>query len=57
MKAEALAPRALFDVTVQYEVPVYQRPYVWNEDNQWSPLWEDIRRLADRLITALECSR
>ena len=52
MKAEALAPRALFDVTVQYEVPVYQRPYVWNEDNQWSPLWEDVRRLADRLITA-----
>ena len=24
-----------------------QRPYVWNEDDQWEPLWEDIRHLAE----------
>lgn len=52
MKAEALSPRALFDGVVHYEIPVYQRPYVWNEDEQWAPLWADIRRLADRIITA-----
>lgn len=23
-------------------MPLYQRPYVWQEDDQWEPLWEDI---------------
>ena len=32
----------LFGVDVQYEVPRYQRRYVWGETN-WSTLWEDIR--------------
>lgn len=26
----------------QYRVPFYQRPYVWNKDDQWGRLWEDI---------------
>lgn len=30
-------------------VPLFQRPYVWNEERQWAPLWEDIERLAGRL--------
>jgi hypothetical protein len=25
-------------------------PYVWNQDNQWEPLWNDIVRVADRLL-------
>ncbi len=31
----------LFSIDVQYEVPRYQRRYVWNETN-WHALWEDI---------------
>ena len=31
----------LFGIDVQYEVPRYQRRYVWDETN-WSTLWEDI---------------
>jgi hypothetical protein len=31
-------------------VPLFQRPYVWNEENQWEPLWNDIVRVADRLL-------
>lgn len=27
-----------------YEVPLYQRQYVWDQNNQWEPLWEDISR-------------
>lgn len=30
-------------------VPLFQRPYVWNEERQWAPLWEDIERLAGRV--------
>ena len=28
-------------------VPLFQRPYVWNEENQWVPLWQDVRRMAE----------
>jgi hypothetical protein len=31
-------------------VPLFQRPYVWNEENQWEPLWNDVARVADRLL-------
>lgn len=31
-------------------VPLFQRPYVWNEENQWEPLWNDIVRVAERLL-------
>jgi hypothetical protein len=36
MKADALTPRDLFDSKVQYEIPSFQRPYVWNEEDQWA---------------------
>ena len=32
-------------------VPLFQRPYVWNEENQWDPLWNDVVRLADRVLS------
>lgn len=28
-------------------VPLFQRPYVWEEMDQWQPLWRDIARLAE----------
>jgi len=28
-------------------VPLFQRPYVWDEDEQWAPLWHDVRRMAE----------
>ena len=31
-------------------VPLFQRPYVWNEEHQWGPLWRDITRVAERRI-------
>jgi hypothetical protein len=31
-------------------VPLFQRPYVWNEDNQWEPLWNDVKQVARRLL-------
>jgi hypothetical protein len=26
-------------------VPLFQRPYVWKEENQWRPLWKDMLRV------------
>jgi hypothetical protein len=31
-------------------VPLFQRPYVWNEENQWEPLWKDVVRVTERLL-------
>lgn len=52
MKADALNPRNLFDGNVHYEIPVFQRPYVWDEENQWAPLWGDIIRVAEKVVAA-----
>ncbi len=32
----------LFDGTRRYEVPLFQRQYVWSEERQWLPLWDDL---------------
>lgn len=36
----------LFSDRGQYQVPIYQRPYVWGREEQWMPLWEDLRDTA-----------
>ena len=40
----------LFDRQRRYAVPLYQRPYVWNRDEQWEPLWEDIQEKAEQIL-------
>ena len=43
-------PRTIFDLfngDVNYVVPHFQRFYVWKEESQWGPLWEDITTLAE----------
>jgi len=52
MDTKALTPRELFDGTVCYEIPPFQRPYVWNEEDQWQPLWADIERVARGVMEA-----
>src|SRR6476646_8258886 len=52
MEAHTRSPRELFEGKEHYEIPSFQRPYVWNEEDQWAPLWADVRRVASRLIAA-----
>jgi uncharacterized protein with ParB-like and HNH nuclease domain len=40
----------VFSAQTRYSVPLFQRPYVWNKDEQWQPLWDDVRALADRVL-------
>lgn len=40
----------LFDPNVLYQVPLFQRPYVWGEKENWEPLWEDIQSLLDKRL-------
>ncbi|GAA2175646.1 DUF262 domain-containing protein [Agrococcus versicolor] len=37
----------LFEGRKHYAIPSYQRPYVWTEEDQWSPLWDDIVRVTE----------
>lgn len=32
-------------------VPLFQRPYVWTLDVQWRPLWEDVLRQTERILS------
>ena len=50
MDTHVRTPLAIFSLPQQLVVPLFQRPYVWDEENQWGPLWEDIRRLADHQL-------
>ncbi|RYH00361.1 MAG: DUF262 domain-containing protein [Alphaproteobacteria bacterium] len=40
----------LFSAQTRYVVPLFQRPYVWSEDDQWRPLWDDVEALASRVL-------
>ena len=47
MKPDKLTVYELFQKDRCYTVPLYQRSYVWNQAEQWEPLWDDIERQAD----------
>lgn len=42
--------RLLFDSGIVYVIPNYQRAYVWNKEDQWELLWEDIEKIASPLV-------
>ena len=42
MEAQALPIAVIFEIRIRYCVPIFQRHYVWEEEKQWLPLWEDI---------------
>lgn len=50
MQAETRTLTQLFQLDVRYVIPLYQRPYVWTEQRQWSPLWEDIATVAEHVL-------
>lgn len=53
MQTLVQTPMEVFGIPQRLVVPLFQRAYVWNKDDQWQPLWEDFRRQAEmRLDTA-----
>jgi hypothetical protein len=40
-------PLQLLHLPQNFVVPLFQRRYVWKEDEQWEPLWNDVRRTAE----------
>ena len=56
MHTDILTPKDLFRKEVRYIIPPFQRPYVWSQDDQWEPLWEDVRNVAENYLEELERS-
>jgi len=52
LETQVRTPQLVFMHPQRLVVPLFQRPYVWNEENQWEPLWLDIVRMAGRVLEA-----
>ena len=50
MNADKYELLPLFQKDVRYLIPPFQRPYVWEQDEQWEPLWNDVRGTAERYM-------
>ncbi len=50
METRVRTPHDIFFAPQQLLVPLFQRPYVWSQEGQWEPLWEDVQRQAERLL-------
>lgn len=51
MDTQVKSPHAIFNMPQRLLVPLFQRPYVWSLESQWEPLWRDVERVADRLLS------
>lgn len=55
MRAYANPWAKILQGTVRFEVPLYQRPYVWQkreelENDRLGPFWEDVKQTVDALV-------
>ncbi|MDT0276663.1 DUF262 domain-containing protein [Blastococcus goldschmidtiae] len=50
MQAQTHTPAAIFGSHIRYVVPLFQRRYVWDQAEQWAPLWDDVRALAEKVL-------
>ncbi len=51
METRVRTPHDVFFNPQRLLVPLFQRPYVWSREGQWAPLWDDVQRKADRLLS------
>src|SRR5579863_8965732 len=50
METQVRTPQMVFMQPQRLIVPLFQRPYIWNREQQWEPLWGDLVRVAKRLL-------
>jgi hypothetical protein len=50
MDTKVRTPQEIFTMPQRLLVPLFQRPYVWNEELQWEPLWRDLQNVATRYL-------
>lgn len=50
MDTGILTPQGIFIKIVRYEVPAFQRRYIWTKEEQWEPLWDDVIDQAEEIF-------
>jgi hypothetical protein len=50
METQVRTPQMVFMQPQRLIVPLFQRAYVWNKELQWEPLWDDVVRVAERIL-------
>lgn len=50
MQTNMRVPSKLFIGPIRYEIPAFQRRYVWEQEDQWEPLWDDVEKLAQSIM-------
>ncbi|MCC7535017.1 MAG: DUF262 domain-containing protein [Deltaproteobacteria bacterium] len=54
MQVQKTTVESLFTHERRYLIPLFQRPYVWTQADQWEPLWDDVRDVAERELDSLD---
>ncbi|WP_165956789.1 DUF262 domain-containing protein [Kribbella antibiotica] len=49
MKADTVQLVHIFGTDRRHVVPIFQRPYVWEEERNWAPLWSDVKSAAEEV--------
>lgn len=52
MDTQVRTPLEVFTLPQHLVVPLFQRPYVWDEEEQWLPLWQDVERVANLRLSS-----
>ena len=52
MQPSYISVMNVFTQQTRYTVPLFQRPYVWKKEEQWQPLWDDVREAAERVLNS-----
>ena len=47
MDTAVRTPLEIFSLPQHLVIPLFQRPYVWTQDEQWEPLWSNVKRVAE----------
>lgn len=50
MNAHKRSLGQIFDPSIRLVVPLFQRPYVWEQEQNWEPLWESVNEAAERRL-------
>lgn len=56
IQVDVLNPEELFGQQIHYQIPRFQRRYIWNKEKHWEPLWADVRRVAEQVLARQDAS-
>lgn len=49
MKADTVQLVHIFGTDRRHVVPIFQRPYVWEQERNWAPLWADVKSATEEV--------